>query len=231
MKGTLIVLEGTDGCGKSTQLRMLCQRLERESIPFRQVEFPRYSSLSSGPVRMYLNGAFGSSPSDVNAYAASSFYAVDRYASYKEDWAEWYQRGGLVICGRYTTSNAIHQASKMPLAEQEVFFRWLYDFEFDKLGLPAPDLVLYLDLPTGLTVDLMRRREAETNTHGDIHERDTAYLAACRQTARHAASVLNWQQISCADEGGQRVRPIEEIHEDIWRNVRQCALRHFSVCP
>lgn len=218
MKGKLIVLEGTDGCGKSTQLRALCDRLEREGIAFRMAEFPRYGSLASGPVRMYLGGSFGSAPGDVNAYAASTFYAVDRYASYKEDWGRWYEEGGLVICGRYTTSNAIHQASKLPEEEQDGFFRWLYELEFDRMGLPAPDLVLYLDLPIGMTVDLMRRREAATNTSADIHERDTDYLAACRRTAQKAADTLGWQRVQCAE--GDRVRSIEEIHEELWNRVR-----------
>lgn len=218
MKGKLIVLEGTDGCGKSTQFRALCGRLEEEGIPYRQVEFPRYGNLSSGPVRMYLNGEFGGAPTDVNAYAASAFFAVDRYASYKQDWEEWYQGGGLVLCGRYTTSNAIHQASKLPMGEQEEFFRWLYEFEFGKMELPAPDLVLYLDMPTGLTVNLLRNREANTHTKADIHERDTGYLTACRETAQRAARVLGWTSVSCLK--GKDIRPIADIHEEIWSKVK-----------
>lgn len=218
MNGKLIVLEGTDGCGKSTQLRRLCDRLTQEGIPFRMVEFPRYTSLSSGPIRMYLNGDFGTSPSDVNPYAASSFYAVDRYASYKEDWQEWYQNGGLVVCGRYTTSNAIHQASKLPDAEQEDFFRWLYHFEFDQLELPKPDLVLYLDLPIGMTVELMRSREAATNTSADIHERDNSYLANCRLSAQKAAQTLGWTKVLCANDTG--LRSIEDIHNELWTRVQ-----------
>ena len=158
MKGTLIVIEGTDGSGKSTQFQQLRQRLEREGISFRNVVFPRYQEESSALIRLYLSGAFGTKPGDVNPYAASSFFAVDRYASYRQDWGDWYEQGGLVLCDRYTTSNAVHQASKLSAEERDTFFRWLYEFEFGKLGLPKPDLVLYLDMPTGASVSLLRHR-------------------------------------------------------------------------
>ena len=148
MQGKLIVFEGTDGSGKSTQFRMLCERMEREGRPFRRLIFPQYQEPSSALLKMYLNGEFGSHPSDVNPYAASTFYAVDRYASWKKVWGDYYRGGGLVLSDRYTTSNAVHQASKLPEAEWEGFFRWLFDFECGKLGLPLPDLVVYLDMPT-----------------------------------------------------------------------------------
>ncbi len=219
MSGKLIVFEGTDGSGKSTQFRLLCRRLEGEGIPFRRVVFPRYQEESSALIRMYLRGEFGSKPSDVNPYAASSFYAVDRYASYKKGWGSDYQRGTLIMADRYTTSNAVHQASKLPSEEREGFFRWLYDFEFEKLGLPKPDKVIYLDMPTQLSVSLLRQREADTNTQGDIHEVDTAYLARCRRTALEAAPVLGWSVIPCAREGNPRDR--EEIHQEIWELVKE----------
>ena len=157
--GKLIVIEGTDGSGKSTQFRLLTQRLENENIAFRKIVFPQYSEPSSTLIRMYLGGEFGTNPSDVNAYAASSFYAVDRYASYKKAWGQWYEQGGLVVCDRYTTSNAVHQASKEPEDKRQEFLRWLYEFEYDRLGLPRPDLTLYLDVPTDFTEQLLRHRE------------------------------------------------------------------------
>lgn len=217
MKGKLIVLEGTDGSGKSTQLRTLCRHLSDEAIPFRQVEFPRYENLSSGPVRMYLDGAFGSDPADVNAYAASTFYAVDRYASYKQDWEDWYRSGGLVVCGRYTTANAIHQAAKLPPEQQEDFFHWLYDLEFGRLGLPMPDLVLWLDIPVEVAVPLLRQRAAANHVAQDIHERDLAYLSTCCRTARRAADALGWQRIPCAAQGVPR--PAQAIHQEIWTHI------------
>ncbi len=218
MKGKLIVIEGTDGSGKSTQFRRLCQRLEETKTPFRHVVFPRYDQPSSTLIRLYLGGAFGDSPSDVNPYAASTFYAVDRFASYQQDWGDWYQAGGLVLCDRYTTSNAVHQASKLTGEAQERFFQWLYQFEFEQLELPKPDLVLYLDMPTGQSLSLLRSREAATQTTADIHERDSAYLAACRATASHAADSLGWKRIPCTHSG--EVRTVEEIHNEIWNAVQ-----------
>ena len=214
MSGTLIVLEGTDGSGKSTQFARLCQRLDHEGRHYRRVTFPRYQEESSALVRMYLNGAFGSSPSDVNAYAASAFYAVDRYASYRRDWGAYYQEGGLVLADRYTTSNAVHQASKAAPEERAGFFRWLYDFEYDKLGLPRPALVLYLDMPTEQAAANLRRREADSHTQGDIHETDQSYLAQCRQAALEASEALGWRKVECVRAGA--LRSVEDIHEEIW---------------
>lgn len=216
--GKLIVFEGTDGSGKSTQFRLLCQKLEAEGIPFQRLIFPQYSEESSALIRMYLGGQFGSKPSDVNAYAASTFYAVDRYASWKKVWGEYYERGGLILADRYTTSNAVHQASKLPAGEREEFFRWLSDLEYGKLGLPQPDLVLYMDMPTERAVELLRSRESATNTKADIHEVDTGYLALCRQTALEAAEFYQWKRIPCTDGAGV-VRSIEEIHQDICSEI------------
>ena len=148
MAGRLIVFEGTDGSGKSTQFRALCDRAARSGHSFQKLVFPQYSEPSSALIRMYLGGEFGSHPGDVNPYAASSFYAVDRYASFKKVWGTFYQSGGLVLTDRYTTSNAVHQAVKCAPEEREAFLRWLDDFEHHKMGLPRPDLVLYLDMPT-----------------------------------------------------------------------------------
>ena len=218
--GKLIVIEGTDGSGKSTQFRLLSERLNQEKISFKHLVFPRYSEESSALIRMYLGGQFGSNPSDVNAYAASSFYAVDRYASYKMDWGQWYENGGLILSDRYTTSNAVHQASKEPLENRKAFLSWLYDFEYNKLGLPQPDLIIYLDVPTDFTEKLMRSRESATGTTADIHEKDLGYLATCRETGRAAAEFYGWTVISCVKDG--QMRTIEDIHQEIYRHVRNC---------
>ena len=218
--GKLIVIEGTDGSGKSTQFRLLVQRLEREQKPFHKLVFPRYEEESSALIRLYLGGAFGTDPCDVNAYAASTFYAVDRYASYKKVWGEWYENGGLVLSDRYTTSNAVHQASKEPEENRAEFLRWLYEFEYDKLGLPRPDLTIYLDVPTEYTEKLMRSREAATGTQADIHEKDLAYLATCRQMGRAAAEYYGWTVIQCVRDG--RMRTIEDIHQEICGHVKAC---------
>lgn len=218
--GKLIVIEGTDGSGKSTQFRLLTDRLESEQVKFQKLVFPQYSEPSSALIRMYLGGEFGKSPSDVNAYAASAFYSVDRYASYRKVWGKWYEEGGLVVSDRYTTSNAVHQASKEPEDKREDFLNWLYDFEYDKLGLPRPDLVIYLDVPTDFTEKMLRHRESETNTHADIHEQDMQYLATCRQMGRAAAEHYGWTVIRCVRDGA--MRSVEDIHEEIYRHVAAC---------
>ena len=218
--GKLIVIEGTDGSGKSTQFKLLVERLQQEERPFKRLVFPRYSEESSALIRMYLGGQFGTNPSDVNAYAASAFYAVDRFASYKQDWGKWYEDGGLVISDRYTTSNAVHQASKETGEQQAEFLKWLYEFEYDRLQLPRPDLVIYLDMPTDYTEKLMRHREAETNTKADIHEKDLAYLSTCRQTGRTAAQYYGWKIITCVHDG--QMRSIEDIHAEIYQYVSAC---------
>lgn len=218
--GKLIVIEGTDGSGKSTQFRLLTDRLESEQVKFQKLVFPQYSEPSSALIRMYLGGEFGKSPSDVNAYAASAFYSVDRYASYRKVWEKWYEEGGLVVSDRYTTSNAVHQASKEPEDKREDFLNWLYDFEYDKLGLPRPDLVIYLDVPTDFTEKMLRHRESETHTQADIHEQDMQYLATCRRMGRAAAEHYGWTVIRCVRDGA--MRSMEDIHEEIYRHVAAC---------
>ena len=215
MAGRLIVFEGTDGSGKSTQFARLCARLDQLGRGYQKLVFPQYDQPSSALIRMYLGGEFGTSPSDVNPYAASAFYAVDRYASLKKVWGDYYHGGGLVVTDRYTTSNAVHQAAKCPPEERAGFLRWLDDFEHDRMGLPRPDLVLYLDMPTAQAEALLRAREASTHTSADIHELDTAYLARCRDCALQAAGLLGWQIIACTDARGA-LRSIEEIHQEIW---------------
>ena len=218
--GKLIVIEGTDGSGKSTQFCKLTEHITADGIEFQKLVFPQYAEPSSALIRMYLGGEFGTKPSDVNAYAASAFYAVDRYASYKKAWGEWYEQGGLILSDRYTTSNAVHQASKEQGQQQAQFLQWLYEFEYDKLGLPRPDLVIYLDVPTEFTEKLMRHREQATNTHADIHEQDLSYLATCRETGRAAAAFYGWTVIQCVRDG--QMRSIEDIHEEIYRHVKAC---------
>ena len=218
--GKLIVIEGTDGSGKSTQFKLLTERLSREGHDFRQLEFPQYSEPSSALIKMYLGGQFGTNVGDVNAYAATAFFAVDRYASYKKFWGNWYEKGGLVVSGRYTTSNAVHQASKESPEIWEEYWKWLSEFEYDRLGLPRPSLTIYLDVPTEYTEKMMRKREKDTHTTADIHEQDLNYLATCRRCGREAAAFFGWKIIDCVKDGAMRT--IEDIHEEIFRYVTQC---------
>lgn len=218
--GKLIVFEGTDGSGKSTQFRLLAQRLARRGTAFRQLRFPQYDSPSSALIRMYLDGQFGRRPEDVNAYAASLFYAVDRYASFRTDWGDDYRRGGLLLADRYVTSNAVHQAGKLPPAERPAFLRWLCELEYEKLGLPRPDLVLLLNMPVELSLSLLRGREQAGGPRADIHEKDAAYLAQCHSMALEAAAFYHWTVIDCA--AGGKPRPEADIAAEIDTHIHHC---------
>ena len=213
-KGNLIVLEGIDGSGKSAQYRRLCARMENDGIAYTHIVFPRYDKESSALIRLYLGGKFGSKPEDVNAYTASTFYAVDRFASYRDDWGAVYENGGLILSDRYTTSNAVHQGSKLPEAELPAFFDWLQDLEYGKMGLPRPDLVLYLDVDVELSLARMRRRQQKTHTSADIHEKDVGYLARCLRTARLAAAHYGWKTIPYLKEGKER--EVDEKNREIY---------------
>jgi len=213
MRGRLITIEGTDCSGKSTQLALLCDRLEREGVKFKKVAFPRYDSESSALVRMYLGGSFGENVAAVNAYAASSFFAVDRVASYLREWKTYLEDGGTVLLDRYTTSNAIYQASKMQDSEKDAFCDWLFDFEYRLLGLPQPDAVIFLDMPPEFAESLMKRREGDE----DIHEKDKGYLKKCYNAACSLAEKYDWKRISCVKN--EKIRTIEDIHAEIYDKV------------
>lgn len=212
-KGTLIVIEGLDGSGKATQAKLLYESLRQQGKDVRQVSFPDYDSDSSALVKMYLAGDFGLDPGDVNAYAASTFFAVDRYASFKKNWREFYENGGVVIADRYTTSNAVHQCSKLPETEWEGFLDWLFHFEYDLLGIPAPDRVFYLQTAPGVNQKLLDQRYHGDEQKKDIHERNTDYLAHSRAAAEFCAKKLGWTTIHCVRDGA--MRGIQEIHEEL----------------
>ena len=218
--GKLIIFEGLDGSGKGTQTKLTADHLRQRGADLRQITFPNYESNSSALVKMYLAGEFGEHPDDVNAYAASTFYAVDRFASYQRVWKNDYASGGLILSDRYTTSNAVHQGGKLEGKAREEFFSWLYDLEFNRMGLPKPDLVLWLDMPVEIAETLMRRRERDTSTKADIHERDDGYLHKCREVAQQAADYFGWTRVSCVRDG--KLRSIEDIHEELYARVKSC---------
>ena len=214
----LIVIEGLDGSGKATQASRLADHLrasygngDRDYV--RQISFPNYQSDSSALVKMYLAGQFGSNPGDVNAYAASSFYAVDRYASYKKDWGSFYESGGLVIADRYTTSNAIHQCSKLPPEQWDEFLNWLFHYEYELLGIPAPDEVIYLQVDPELSQKLMTGRYHGDESRKDIHEQNLDYLASSRRAAEYCAARLGWKTVHCTAHGA--MRSIDDIQNEI----------------
>ena len=211
--GKLIVIEGLDGSGKSTQLELLFKNLTNNGIDTKSVSFPDYDNPSSTLVKMNLRGEFGKNPNDVNAFAASVFYCADRYASFKTNWGEYYMGGGTVVSGRYTTSNAVHQASKLPKEEWESFLSWLYDFEYQKIGIPKPDKVIFLDMPIEVSQKLLSHRYSGDESKKDIHESDTEYLKKCREAALFTAKYSGWDIIPCAMNG--EARTIEEIAADV----------------
>lgn len=217
--GKLIVIEGLDGCGKSTQLDRLFERLKASDVNCRKVSLPNYGSKACEPVKMYLNGDFGKTPESVNAYAASAFYAVDRYASFKEDWGEFYNNGGIVLCGRYVTSNVIHQCSKLPQDKWEDFCNWLYDFEYNKMGIPVPDAVLFLNMPQEVSDKLLATRYGGDESRRDIHESSAEYQKHCRNAAVFAARQNGWISIDCTSDG--TLRSIESIADEIFDIVKK----------
>ena len=214
--GRLVVIDGLDGSGKTTQFDRVGEYLERRGTSYKKICFPDYDNPSSALVKMYLAGEFGSDPDAVNAYAASSFYAVDRYASYKKFWQADYAQGRLILAARYTTSNAIHQMAKLPEGEWDAYLALLEDYEYGRLGLPRPDRVIFLDMPPHISQRLMTRRYAGDESKKDIHERDRAYLLSCRASALYAAGRLGWQVITCAE--GEEPRAVE----DITRELQHC---------
>ncbi len=213
MAGNLIVIEGLDGSGKATQTKKLYDYLSENNKPVLQVTFPDYKSPSSSLVKMYLDGEMGDDPNDVNAYAASSFYAVDRVASYLQNWKKDYENGTTILCDRYATSNIIYQMSKFPMEKWNSFIDWQYDFEYNKLGLPAPDKVIYLDVEPEVSQQLMLKRYNGDESKKDIHEKNLEFLINCRNSALYAAKKLNWTVISCTKNGN--MRSVEEIFKEI----------------
>lgn len=217
----LIALDGLDGSGKETQTRLLENALHEKGIPCRSVSFPTYDSEMSAAVKLYLSGRFGKDPNAVNGFAASSFYAVDRYCSYMLDWKKDYDEGTVILANRYTTANAVHQLSKLPAEEYDAFLDWLFDFEFGKLTLPKPDLVLYLCVPPSVSMALVESRSAETGRTTDIHETNKQHLYDSYRAALYSAKKLGWAKIDCAKEADGILRTREDIHAEVLSYVQK----------
>lgn len=216
--GKLIVLDGLDGSGKTTQFEIIAEKLEK-AHSIKAISFPDYDNPSSALVKMYLNGEISGSAEGVNAYAASSFYAVDRYASYKMFWEENYRSGDIVLASRYVSSNAIHQMVKLPESEWDKYLDWLNDYEYGKLGLPKPDLVIFLDMPVEISQKLMSERYNGDESRKDIHEANVAYLKACRKSALYASERLGWKIVECSSDG--EPLSIDEINERIMNFIKE----------
>lgn len=220
--GKLICIEAGDGSGKETQTKRLFQRLQEDNYNVRKVEYPNYGSESSSLIKMYLKGDFGSRPGDVSPYVASTFFAVDRYASFKKEWGQFYHDGGIVLADRYTTSNMVHQASKIDDKQEcEEFLNWLWDYEFRLFGLPEPDCVIFLDMPAEYSIQLIQNRKNKITgkEEKDIHEKDSAYLKQAYHSSLWLAEKYGWHRISCVDGG--EIRSIDDIHNEIYEIVRK----------
>ncbi len=211
--GKLIIIEGLDGCGKSTQTALLEKYLQNENIKYKKIKLPDYESKSSTLVKMYLGGEFGGNADDVNAYAAGAFYAVDRFASYKLDWGRDYEAGTLILADRYATSNSIYQMEKIDESKWDEYLDWSADFEYNKIGIPKPDLVIFLDMPVEVSQKLMTSRYNGDEGKKDVHEANVEFLNNCRKSALYTAKKQGWAVIPCSD--GENPLPIDEIHNTI----------------
>jgi len=216
--GLFIDLEGLDGCGKTTQTELLCKRFENENIKYKKIKLPDYESDSSILVRKYLNGDFGKNANDVNAYAASVLFAADRFASYTEKWKNDYLNGTLIFSDRYTPANALYQMTKLNPEEWDEYLDWLFDFEYKKIGIPEPTMVVFLDMPVEVSQKLMTSRYNGDETKKDVHECDVEFLHKCRDSALYACKKYGWKVISCAENG--EILSIEEINNKIYNEIK-----------
>lgn len=222
MQGSIFVIEsGTDGSGKATQTKLLYDRLKADGYNVIKVSYPNYDSDSSALVKMYLRGDFGEKADDVDAYIASTFYAADRYASYKTEWEDFYKEGGIVIADRYTTSNMVHQASKMDdIDQRDKFLDWLDQYEYGLYKLPRPREVYFLDVPVDVSQDLIKDRmnKFTNESQKDIHESDTDYLVKTYENSKFVADKYQWQIVNCINED-RNMRSVDQIHEEIYSRV------------
>lgn len=212
-KSKIIVIEGLDGSGKATQTKILADKLIQNGLTVKKLGFPDYSNPSSSLVKMYLDGSFGDKPEDVNAYAASAFYAVDRVASFLQFWKADYENGSVILSDRYATSNIIYQMSKLDESLWESFIEWQTDFEYNKLGIPQPDLVIYLDVEPEISQKLMEKRYNGDSSKKDLHEKNLKFLLDCRKSAVYAAKKCGWIVINCCKNG--EIKSIDEIAKEI----------------
>ena len=220
--GSLFVIDGTDGSGKQTQFMKLQERLKSEGIEYKTVSFPNYDSPSSSLVKMYLSGEFGTNAKEISPYIASTFYAVDRYATFKKDLEEYYNKGGIILADRYTTANMVHQAGKISdIEEREKFLNWLWDFEFNLYSLPIPTEVFFLNMPVDTALELIENRQNkfDNNAKKDIHERDKNHLIDAHEAACYVAKKYNWYEIKCVENN--KLRTIEDIHEQIYKEIKK----------
>lgn len=219
-KGVIIVIEGTDSSGKETQTKLLYERISKEYENVKRISFPNYDSPACEPVKMYLAGEFGKDAEEVNPYPISTMFAIDRYASYKMNWGDFYKLGGIIITDRYTTSNMVHQASKLKENEKDRYLNWLDDLEYEKMRIPRPDLVIFLNMPTEHAIKLMENRKNKItgNEKKDIHESNKEYLKKSYDNACEIAKKYSWKEILCVRDN--EIKSIEEISNEVYESVK-----------
>ena len=221
-RGKIIVIEGTDSSGKETQTALLYKKLKEKYSNVKKISFPNYESPACAPVKMYLAGEFGEKASEVNPYPVSIMYGIDRYASYKKEWESFYLNGGIIVTDRYTTSNMVHQASKIADSSEKIrYLSWLEDLEYQKIGIPKPDLIIFLNMPINISIELMKNRKNKITNYStkDIHEKDVIYLEKSYNNACEIAKKYGWQEISCISSDN-RLKTIEEISNEIYSKVK-----------
>lgn len=222
MSGKLIIIEsGSDASGKATQSELIYEKLKNEGVKVRKVQYPNYESESSTLVKMYLRGDFGKNADDVDAYIASTFFTADRYASYKTEWEDFYKEGGVVIADRYTTSNMVHQASKMAVEDRDKYLDWLDDYEYGMFKMPRPDVVIFLNVPVEFSRKLMANRmnKFTGEKEKDIHERDAEYLERTYRNSLYIADKYGWKIVECIKDG--ELRSIDDINNEIYEIVHE----------
>lgn len=215
--GKLIVIDGLDGSGKETQVKLIFEKLKKYNKKVIRLDFPNYGEPYCEPVKMYLNGDFGENPKDVNAYAASTFFAVDRYASYMSRWKKYYNDDYIILCDRYASSNPIYQLSKLDEKDRINYLDWVYDFEYEKLKIPKPDLVIFIDMPPEFSFQLIEKRARETDHNVDIHEKNKEFLIQCYKSAIFCADYYKWEKINTIKDN--KIMSREEISDTIFEKI------------
>ena len=208
--GKLFVIEGLDGCGKSTQLEMLKAKAGSD---IRFISFPNYESASGEIIKDYLSGKFSEEDGSTGAYTAGSFYAIGRYISYKTDWEKDYRSGKTIIAARYTSSNAIYQMAKLENSHWDEYLSWLEDYEYDKFAIPRPEKIIFLDMPIEVSQKLLSARYGGDEAKKDIHERNISFLKACREAALYTAKKKGWHILPCSD--GEKPYSPEKINKEL----------------
>ena len=213
MCGKLIVIEGLDGCGKNTQTDLLVKYLESKNQKVKHLSFPNYNSPYSSLVKMYLNSEFGQNPEEINPYAVSSFFAIDRFTDYCKEWKEFYENDYIIVCDRYTTSNAIYQMCKLEQNSWDEYLKWLYDYEYCKLKIPKPDIVIYLKGNIEISQNLLKERYHGDTSKKDFHESNILFLEKCERAADYVSKKDGWLEVECCKS--ERMESVEEIHGKI----------------